>query len=92
MLKTLILGKEVLFDENGVFYTKDRKVYNKIAEKMFNKVKATNGLYTFLNTYSDKGIVQLCYAVDKNFKLYTMDEELLKYRRLLRNELSDDEW
>lgn len=92
MLKTLILGKEVLFDENGVFYTSDRKVYNKIAEKMFNKVKATNGLYTFLNTYSDKGIVQLCFHIDKNFKLYTMDEELLKYRRLLRNELSDDEW
>lgn len=91
MLKTLIFDKEVMFDENGVFYTKDRKVYNKIAEKMFNKVKTTNGLYTFLNTYSDQGIIQLCYAVDKNFKLYTMDEELLKYRRLLRNELSDDE-
>lgn len=90
MLKTLIFGKEVLFDKNGVFYTKDRKVYNKIIEKFFQKVKTDEGVYTFLNTFSKEHIVQLCFHVDKDFKLYTDDEELLKYRRSLVKRLSDD--
>lgn len=83
MLKTLVLGKEVLFDENGIFYTKDSKVYKKIIEKFFKKVKTPEGVYTYLNSSSKEHIVQLCFHVDKDFKVYTTDEELLKYRRSL---------
>lgn len=83
MLKTLILGKEVWFNKNGIPYTKDRKVYNKIIDKFFHKVKTDEGIYAFLNTSLKEHIVQLCFYVDKDFKLYTTDDELLKYRRTL---------
>lgn len=83
MLNTMVLGEKVMFDEHGVFYTKSSKVCNVLMDAYGKKIKFPGGLYSYLNTASEYHIVQLCFYVDKKFKLYTEDEELLKYRREL---------